>query len=283
MKKVAILFAGLTALLLISAISPLKESSSKAFEKIVFMELTVDQDSVLFKPYSKAWNEHWKRSSDLTVSGSDVMNYEKYNKSFADRTDNLWTILHPLVIEGKVQVYYPYASDSYGMGVWDDGEMRYPVMNEERSETFLTSEAVREQLCWVMGMLGPISDVPLVDEYGDNIIVTNPDGTQSFVYANPDYYWYDDQQIVKYKLRIRIEVNKKGKEKKRVIEAFCPVVNRLNEMGEVVGENDVLWFDFAELKPTLKASYFLNSEWKPISYQEYILEKVRQADFRSEE
>jgi hypothetical protein len=281
MKKIAILSFGLIALMLITSASPNTEQSKKGFEKIVFLELTSDQDSALFQPYSKAWNERWQWSSDVKLGASEMMNVKKYQAAFKDRTDNLWTILHPLVIEGKVHVYYPYAPNTYGMGPMDDGELRFPVMDKERSETFLTSEKLRDELCYFLGKIGPMSDFPLVDEYGDPLTVENPDGTIEYMYPPPEYFWYDDKEIVKYKLRVRIEVNKKGKEKKRVIEAFCPVVNRLNEMGEVVGEYDLLWFEFDELKSTLKENYFLDEKWKPISYRDYMLKKVKNTDFRN--
>ncbi len=281
MKNITILILGFITVLTITSASPNKQEAKKAFEKIVFLELTVDQDSMLFKPYSKAWKELWQFDSDVFVSGSHAMNYEKYKSSFKDRKDNLWTILHPLVIDGDVQLYYPYDPRSYGMGAWDDGELHYPVMDKERTETFLTSEEVRSELSYALGVYGPLPDVPLVDEYGENVVVTFPDGTQSYKYADPDYIWYKDKDIVKYKLRVRIEVNKKGKEKKRVIEAFCPMVNQTNEVGEVVGDRDLLWFDAKELKPILKEAYYLDKDWKPVSYWDYFQQKVENADFRT--
>lgn len=281
MKNITILILGFITVLTITSASPNKQEAKKAFEKIVFLELTVDQDSMLFKPYSKAWKENWQLSSDVFVSGSEGMNYQRYTRSFTDRKDNLWTILHPMIINGEIQSYYPYDPEWYGKEAWDDGELHYPVMDKERTETFLTSEEVRFELSYVLGKFGPISDVPLVDEYGENVIITLPDGSQSFKYADPDYIWYKDEDIVKYKLRVRIEVNKKGKEKKRVIEAFCPMVNQTNEVGEVVGERDLMWFEVKELKPTLKEAYYLDKNWKPVSYWDYFQQKAENADFRT--
>lgn len=283
MKRITILFLGFATLLLITSASINRQSSKKqAFEKIVFLELTVDQDSMLFKPYSKAWKENWNLYPDVSIYGTSILSYENYKFSFKDRKENLWTILHPLIIDGSIQLYYPYDPASYGMGAWDDGELRFPVMDKERTKTFLASEDVREQLCYVLGVFSPISDIPLVDEYGEPIIVTDDYGSETFKYPSPDFYWFDDSRIAKYKLRIRIEVNKKGKEKKRVIEAFCPVVNRVSDGGAITGERDLLWFDVKELKPILKEAYFLEPNWKPVSYWNYITEKVTHTDFRSD-
>lgn len=283
MKRITILFLSFATLLLITSASISRQSSKKhAFEKIVFLELTVDQDSMLFKPYSKAWKENWTLDPDVFCNGSGVMNYERYKFSFKDRTDNLWTLLHPFIIDGTIHSYYSSDPEWYTVGSSDEGELRYPVMDKERTKTFVSSEDVRNNLSFSLGLLGPVSDFPLVDEYGENIIITDSNGVQSFKYPDPDFYWYDDKAIVKYKLRVRIEVNKKGKEKKRVLEAFCPVVYQFSDNGSILGERDLLWFDAEELKPILKEAYFLEPNWKPVSYWNYITEKVTHTDFRSD-
>ena len=43
--------------------------------------------------------------------------------------------------------------------------------------------------------------MPLVDEYGDNIIIDLPDGTQSFKYEDPDTIWYQSKDIVQYRIK----------------------------------------------------------------------------------
>ncbi len=252
--------------------------SKRLFEKIVFVELNSDEDSVLFKPFSKAWGEHWDLSSDISINGTSLMNYDKYTFSFNNRNDNLWTILHPKIIDGRIKSYYPYNPELFGFGPFDEGELRFPVMDQDENETFLTSESVRKELCYLLGMFGPMSDVPLVDEWGDYITLDLPDGTQSYKYPSPDYHWYEDSDITKYKLRVSVLYNKKGKEKKRIVQAICPVVNRVNESGEVNGEKELVWLNFEELEPTLKETYYFDKDNKSKSYLDYFLQKVKNAD-----
>lgn len=43
--------------------------------------------------------------------------------------------------------------------------------------------------------IGKMSDVPLVDEYGESVILILPDGTQSYVYPAPDSFFIDLYEI----------------------------------------------------------------------------------------
>lgn len=260
--------------------STLETSESKRFyEKTVFVELDFKKDSVLFLPYSKAWNTNWNLSSDLLSGGSSLMNYDKYKSAFENRMDNLWTVLHPMIIENTVTSYYPYDPESYGLsGVFDEGEMRYPITNQEENETFLTSEKVRDGLSYLLGRYGPEQDFPLLDDYGDALIIILADGTEAFAYPPRDYQWYKDSDIVKYKLRVSILVNKKGKEIKRIIRSISPVTYIIDDEYEIEGEKDMIWLDFEELKPHLKEVYYLDGNDKPIFYLDHILEKVKNAD-----
>ena len=277
MRKAHYSFLILLAVFFITSSTITPHESKRLFEKVVFVELNSHDDSVLFTPLSKAWGEFWQISSDVDINGTELMNYDKYTFSFKDRKDNLWTILHPMIINGTVQSYFPYDPESFGLGHSDDGELRYPVADE--NETFLSSKAVRENLCNLLGQFGPASDVPLVDEWGDPIIVDLEDGTQSFKYPSPDFYWFKDKNITKYKLRISVLLNKKGKEKKRVIKSICPIVEQMSETGKT-HTRELIWLDFEELKPFLKSAYYVDSDWKPQSYLNYFLQKVKNAQLR---
>jgi hypothetical protein len=280
MKKIHYSILALFVMFLITSNTVKKVESQRLFEKIVFIEVSVSEDSVLFQPLSKAWDKQWHLSSDISIYGSPVMNYDKYKFSFNNRIDNLWTILHPLIIDGTIQSYYPYDPENYGLGIGDEGELLYPIMDHTENETFLTSEKARENLCEVLGLFGPISDVPLVDEWGDNIIVDLEDGSQSFKYDSPDFIWYKDKDIIKYKLRVSILFNKNGKEKKRIIKSICPVVNRMADIG-IVGEKELVWLDFDELEPYLKKAYYFDENWKPEFYLNYFLQKIKFADIKA--
>ena len=284
MKKYHYSFLSLFALFLITSATVKTNESKRLFEKTIFVEVSFNEDSVLFKPLSKAWGEYWNiLSADLSIQGSSVMNSDKYKRSFDNHTENLWTVLHPMIINGTIQTYCPYNPETYGLGLWDDGELKYPLMDQEKNETFLTSEDAREKLCYLLGRFGPQSDVPLVTQFGDDSVTVLPDGTTSFIYRAPKYYWYKDKDIVKYKLRVSILFNKNGKEKKRVIKSISPVVNELSETGAITGERELIWLNFEELKPSLKEAYYFDEDLKSVSYLTYFLEKVKNAPIQMKE
>ncbi|MFK7787025.1 MAG: hypothetical protein AB8B56_18030 [Crocinitomicaceae bacterium] len=252
-----------------------------SFEKTIFVEVNFNDDSVLFKPFSKVWGKQWIISSDMTYQGSALMNSEKYERSFNGRTENLWTILHPKVIDGTFHSYYPYDPAMYGLGNWDGWELQYPLLEENESGTFLSSESTRENQCFLLGQFGPRTQVPLINQYGEDSVKVMADGSQEPVYEAPDYNWYTDKDIVKYKLRVSIRLNKNGKEKKRIIKAIAPVVHQLSETGDVHGEQELFWMDFEELESFLKKSYYFDENLKSVSYLDYFSEKVKNAPVKS--
>lgn len=279
MKKITIPFIALLAMFVITSLTVKPTESQQLFEKIIFVEFSANEDSVLFQPYSKAWEERWI-SSSISINGTPLMDHDKYKFAFKNRTDNLWTIFHPLIIEGTIKSYWPYNPETFGFGTWDEGEMRFPVKGQDENGSFLTSETVRGELCNLLGRLGPQYDVPMIDEYGDNIIITHPDGTQSFQYQSPDFYWYDDKDITHYKLRVSVLVNKNGKEKKRVIKSISPMITRITETGENRGQESLIWLNFEEVEPFLAEAYFFDEDLKPVSYLEHIRQKVSNATIK---
>jgi len=280
MRKIQYSFIGLFMVLFITSAALKTYESKRLFEKIVFIEVSSNEDSILFKPFSKAWDENWDKSSEISVNGSSLMNYNKYKFSFKDRTENLWTILHPNIIDGTIKTYYPYDPETFGLGHSDKGKLRYPIIDQDKNETFLTSERLRENLCNLLGRFGPMPDYPFVNYYGGDSIKILDDGSIVNVYPYPDFYWHEDKDIVKYKLRVSILLNKKGIEKKRVIKSICPVVNQISETGEVIDEKEIIWLNFEEIEPILKEAYYFDEDWKPVSYLNYILRTVKNADIR---
>jgi hypothetical protein len=247
--------------------------SKSLFEKVFFVELQFNQDSILFKPYSKAWEENWMLTPGLEVNRSSIMNYEKYKFAFDGRKDNLWTILHPMILEGSIPSFYPKDPENGGFGPSDDGELRYPIL--KMNETFVNSEQIRENMCYVLGQFGPPSVYPLVNMFGEDSLIIGTDGSLYFVYPPRDFYWFTDKSILKYKLRVSVIYNQKGKELKRIIKSISPVVNVVDENGELLGEKDLIWLNFNDIKLYLQDAYFFNAKSKPVSYLNYIEEKVK--------
>jgi len=275
MKKSYYSFFGLLTVLFITSVTVKQAKSKRSFEKIIWLETDLNEDSVLFKPYSKAWSFFsWR---------SPMLDYDGYKSSFNNRNDNVWTILHPKIIDGTIQTYFPYdPDDPFGPG--DDGELRFPCLPAPDLNYF-TDIQYREQMTFFLGLLGPASDIPLTDEYGDPIIVTLPDGTEYYQYPPPDTLWYADKDIIKYKLRVSILFNKNGVEKKRVIKSIAPVVYTMEEAPDgtksITGERELFWLNFKELKPILKKAYYFDEDMKPVSYLKYFQQKAYNAALKA--
>lgn len=287
MKKQLYIFALLVTILFsVSSLKFQSEESKVAFEKTFFIEINTKNDSALFVPYSKAWSASWRYlEEDLFADGAEMMNAEKYMLAFDQRNENLYTLLHPKVITGQLTLYSPYDPAMLGLSGFDDGELLYPVKGKTESDNFLNSQELRNEMCYYLGQFGPASEVPLIDDdpnspnFGEYLTKTLPDGTVAYVYPAPDYWWFKDSDITKYKLRVKVIVNKKGKEKKRIIKSIAPMTNEIDN-GQIVGERELFWLDFNELTPYLEEGYFFNENGKPITYLEHIEEIVKTTVFK---
>ncbi len=273
MKQLFYSFFGL--ILLYFGSSSSYNPAADTFEKTIFIEIDGKQDSSLFLPYSKAWTDYWRyNDKDLYSNESEVMHAANYLKSFTGRKENLYTLLHPKVIDGSLTLYSPYDPAMLGLGGMDDGELRYPVKGNTPADNFYTSQELRDVMCYYLGQFGPQSDLPLIDEFGEPIVILLSDGTYGYSYPPSDYTWYKDSDIIKYKIRVRVIVNKKGIEKKRIIESICPVTYD-NHDGLIIGERELFWLDYNEIVPLLEEGYFFNAQGKPVTYLKYINDQVK--------
>lgn len=67
MKKIDSISLGLIMLLIVATFSAMPSKAQHTFEKIVWFELDAKEDSVLFKPLSKAWKELWQCDANISM------------------------------------------------------------------------------------------------------------------------------------------------------------------------------------------------------------------------
>jgi len=272
MKKPLIYLLGFTLFYIVSTLNTAQAQNS--FEKIVFVEIEKEKDPALFSPNSEVWNESWRvLDRDIFCQGSPVMNAKNYNAAFSGNPENLWTLVHPKLLNGDLTIYSPFDPEMLGFGGFDNGELQYPLMGAEADDSFISSQEFRDNSWFYFGQIEPVKETPLKNASGGDSIVELEDGNFSIVYPAPRFSWYTDQDIIKYKARVRIDVKKNGKEKSRTIEAIAPIVNEMDQ-GEIVGERELIWIDYAEAEPFLKEGYFFNEKGKPVVYTKYLKEKV---------
>ena len=131
---------------------------------------------------------------EITSSGEWVRNGSRWS---------LWTVLRYHVMNGNLRLFSPYNPLSFGFGLGgkDGDQLKYPIDPSQPGLNFYTDSLYREELSIYLGTLGAQSDIPLTDENGDQIVITLPDGTQSFTYSPRDTIWYTSQDIVQYRIK----------------------------------------------------------------------------------
>ena len=231
--------------------------SKNSLSKGVILELDASSaDSVLFRPYSKHW-------SYLDVIGEP--NEEEYNKRISGRYENLWTVIHPYIMSGELKLYS--ALDPYNIMNRDEGELRFPLSQGSYFKDSISNNALKS----ILGYYSEQSSAVLSNSFGEDSMIVLADGSINFVYPAPDYIWYDDSHMVKYKIRINVQYNKKGKEIKRYVASIAPVTKK--HYG-VDFESEACWIKFDDLKIILKDIYFFNSNGKPETFINYIEKKA---------
>lgn len=160
---------------------------------------------------------------------------------------SLWTVIRQHVLNGDLRVFSPFNPLSYGLGAIDGDQLKYPV-DPQPGLNFYTDSAFRDEMVTYLGKLGPQSDVPLTDEYGDPQIKTNPDGTQEYVYPPRDTLWFSSKDIVQYRLKEDWFLDKERSVLDVRIIALAPVVYKTEEDANgntsISGMRELFWLYF---------------------------------------
>jgi len=160
---------------------------------------------------------------------------------------SLWTIIRQHVMNADLRVFSPFNPISYGLGAWDGDQLKYPI-DPEQGMNFFTDTAFREVMTTYLGRLGPQSDIPLVDDYGDNIIITLPDGSQTFEYEPRDTTWFQSSDIVQYRLKEDWFLDKQRSVLDQRIIAIAPVRYKVsldaNGNKTIAGLQEMFWLYF---------------------------------------
>jgi gliding motility associated protien GldN len=181
---------------------------------------------------------------------------------------SLWTVIRQHVLNGDLRVFSPYNPVSYGLGAIDGDQLKYPI-DPQPGLNFYTDSAFRAELLYYIGRLGPQSDVPLVDEYGDNIILTLADGTQTFKYEDPDTVWFDSKDIVQYRMKEDWFLDKQRSVLDVRIIALAPVVYKTEEDANgntsISGTRELFWLYFPHCRFVFNNYFVYNdkndSQW----------------------
>ena len=160
---------------------------------------------------------------------------------------SLWTIIRQHVLNGDLTVFSPYNPLGFGFGARDGDQLKYPIAPEP-GLNFYTDSNFRESMVYYFGRLGPQSDIPLTDEYGDPLIRTLADGTQEYVYPARDTVWYNSADIVQYRMKEDWFLDKERSVLDVRIIAIAPVHYKIEEDANgnksISGMEELFWLYF---------------------------------------
>lgn len=180
---------------------------------------------------------------------------------------SLWTVIRQHVIKGDLRVFSPY--NPYNVfGEWDGDQLKYPV-DPQPGLNYYTDSAYRERMVYFLGKMGPQSDVAEVDENGDQIILTLPDGTQTFKYPPADTIWYTSKDIIQYRLKEDWFFDKERSVLDVRIIAIAPIVYDkeidANGIESVSGTMELFWLYFPHCRFVFNNYFVYNdkndSQW----------------------
>jgi gliding motility associated protien GldN len=190
---------------------------------------------------------------EITLEGRWIRNATRWS---------LWTVLRNHVLNGDLRLFSPY--NPYNVfGEKDGDQLKYPV-DPLPGMNYYTDSAYREQLVYFFGYLGPQSDVPLTDEFGDPLIKVNAEGIEEMVYPNRDTIWYVSKDIVQYKIKEDWFFDKERSVLDVRILAIAPVVydietNETTGQKSIKGLKDLFWLYFPHCRFVLN-NYFVYND-----------------------
>lgn len=173
---------------------------------------------------------------------------------------SLWTVIRHNIINGKLTVFLPYNPNNM-FGEWDGDQLKYPLFPQQ-GLTYFTDSAYREDIVYCLGKLGPQSDIPLVDDYGDPLVITLPDGTQSFKYPPRDTIWFTSKDIIQYRIKEEWFFDKERSVLDKRIIAIAPVVYMKSEdangNASISGTKELFWLYFPHCRFVFNNYYVYN-------------------------
>jgi hypothetical protein len=270
----------LLIVLLITNYSFSNEPFKKGYVKNVWSEIDAKVDSTLFIPTFNRNSYEWESNG---VTGFDI---EKYNLYFKICSKNFWNIIHKNIVDDKLQIFAPW--NPQWIDEVDDGFFRFPIVSDDSlsNTDFISNIGFREKLIQLQllgyEMMGVPEVITSIEYPGEDSI----DYNGNTVYYPFPTLWYQEKDIIKYRIREENVLDKNGALKKRVIKGIAPIVYEKDYNGQIIGEKVLFWVKFEDLVPILK-QYFLLVDYgtkpKIMSYYKYLSNRFFSSKILKEE
>ena len=235
----------------------------KTFSVDVWSIIEVDQkiNTPIFFPYNDQ------------IPGYDYSNYNfGKNQIKSELFDthknaikwNLWTILMRNFFKGELTLYSPF-DPNWEMNR-DNGFLLYPILPAIPDGTFETDSVFRENVFIHLGheLIDPFAP-PLKSWLypGEDSLIQDPStGMWEAVYPPSDHIWYQDSDIIGYKIKEKWFLDKNGNVRHKKISAIAPMIMMKDWNGNDIGERELFWIDYGALEELLKPYYIKLDRYK---------------------
>lgn len=154
---------------------------------------------------------------------------------------SLWTVIKHHVLNGDLRVFSPYNPLQFSLT--DGDQLKYPI-DPQPGLNFYSDSAFRVELFSYLGKLGPMSTLPLANEWGEDSTITLADGTIEYVYPPRDTLWYMSEDIVQYRIKEDWFFDKERSVLDVRIIALCPVIYQKSDEGQIEAMRELFWLYF---------------------------------------
>jgi len=151
---------------------------------------------------------------------------------------SLWTVIKNHVLNGDLKVFSPY--NPYAFRMLDGDQFKYPIVAEP-GKNYYNDSVFKDKLFFYLGSLGPESDKPLSNMYGEDSL--SADGTR-FIYPAADTLWHLSKDIVQYRLKEDWFFDKERSVLDVRILGIAPVIYSRTPEGQITGLQEVFWLYF---------------------------------------
>ena len=166
---------------------------------------------------------------------------------------SLWTVIRHHILTGDLTVYSPYNPADFMLK--DGDEFKYPILTEPGKD-YYTDSVYADQLFYYLGGLGPDSDIPLVNMYGEDSV----DAFGNFVYPARDTLWYTSKDIIQYRIKEDWFFDKERSVLDVRILGLCPVRYNKDENNTILGSWEMFWLYFPTDCRYVFNNYFVYNE-----------------------
>lgn len=166
---------------------------------------------------------------------------------------SLWTVIKTHVLNGDLTVYSPY--NPMDFNIKDGDSFKYPILPPP-GKNYYTDSLFRDQLFYYLGTLGPESDIPLVDMYGDDSLDMNG----NYVYPPRDSNWVVSKDVIQYRVKEDWFFDKERSVMDVRILGLCPVTYDTDpNTGSIAGMKELFWLYFPQCRFVFNNYFVFNT------------------------